>query len=59
MIDDMMDFEKAMADRSSIDYDQFTRNGTYQLLRAGFVDRWDVLNQFGDYPHMLMPLDIE
>ena len=45
MIDDMLDFEKTIADRSSIEYDQFKRNGTYQLLRAGFVDRYGITEE--------------
>ncbi len=30
----------------------------YLLLRASIQDRWDVLNEFGDYPYMLTPLKI-
>ena len=58
LLEDMLDFEKAIAERSNIDHTQFKRRGTYQLLRAGLVDRWDVLDEFGDYPHMLEPLHI-
>jgi hypothetical protein len=58
LIDDMLDFEKTMADRSKIDHASFKRNGAYQLFRAGLVDRWDVLDELGDYPHMLQPLSI-
>ena len=59
LIDDMLDFEKAMAERSNIDHASFKRNSAYQLFRAGLVDRWDVLDGLGDYPHMLEPLSIE
>jgi tetratricopeptide (TPR) repeat protein len=58
LLDDMLDFEKTMAARSNIDHGQFKQNGTYQLLRAGFVDRWAVLDELGTYPHMLTPLDV-
>ena len=58
LLDDMLDFEKTMAARSNIDHGQFKQNGTYQLLRAGLVDRWEVLNELGTYPHMLTPLDV-
>ena len=58
LLDDMLDFEAAMASRSNIDHDQFKQNGTYQLLRAGLLERWAVLDEFGDYPHMLTPLDV-
>jgi tetratricopeptide (TPR) repeat protein len=58
LLDDIMDFEKTIAERSNIDRDQFSRKGTYQLLHAGLIDRWDVLNELGDYPHMLEPLSV-
>ena len=56
LFDDMLDFEKVMAERSKIDPAQFKRRGAYNLLRAAFMDRWDVLNELKDYPHMLTPL---
>ena len=58
LLDDMLDFEKVISERSRIDRAQFKRSGTYLLLRASFLDRWDVLNEFGDYPNMLTPLEI-
>ena len=58
LIDDMMDFEKAMAKRLSVNHDQFKRQGSYQLFRAGLIDRWNVLDELNDYPHMLTPLSI-
>lgn len=59
MLDDILDFEKTMADRSNIEYAQFKNSGPFLLLRACFHDRWETLNKFGDYPHMLTPLDID
>ena len=56
LLDDMLDFEKVMADRSNIDHAQFKRNGAYLLFHAALQDRWDVLDELGDYPHMLSPL---
>ena len=47
-----------MAERFNTDHGQFKRSGSYQLLHAGLVDRWHVLNELGDYPHMLEPLSI-
>jgi citrate lyase subunit beta/citryl-CoA lyase len=29
-----------------------------EALHAGLMDRWDVLNEFKDYPHLLSPLKI-
>ena len=57
LIDNMLDFEKAMAERLNSDHDQFKKQGAYQLFRAGMIDRWNVLNELGDYPHLLTPLE--
>ena len=54
----LLDFERVMSERSKIDPDQFKRGGLSLLLRAGLMDRWDVLNEFKDYPHLLSPLEI-
>ena len=59
LLDDLLDFETVLSERLEIDPAQFKRSGTYRMLRASFLDRWDVLNQFGDYPGMLTLLDIE
>jgi hypothetical protein len=59
LLDDMLDFEKTLAERSNIDQDQFKRSNLYHFLRASLIDRWAVLNELGDYPHMLEPLAIE
>ena len=59
LIDDMLDFEKALAKRLNIGHDQFKRQGFYQLFRAGMIDRWSVLDELGNYPHILSPLSIE
>jgi tetratricopeptide (TPR) repeat protein len=58
LLDDMLDFEKTIAKRSNIDPALFKRSGSYQLLRAGLVDRWQVLDEIGDYPFILEPLPI-
>jgi len=59
LFDDMLDFEKAMAERLNIDHAKFKQNSAYHLLRSGLLDRWNVLNELEDYPHMLEPLSIK
>ena len=59
MINDSLDFEKELMERSRISPKQLKRSGAYLLLRACFSNRWDVLNEFKDYPHILKPLEIE
>ncbi len=59
LLDDMFDFEIAISERSQVDPARFKRRGSYMLLRSGLMDRWNILNEFGDYPHMLMPLEID
>ena len=58
LLDDTLDFEKAVAENSGINAAELKRRATYRLLRASLVDRWDVLDEFKDYPHMLTPLEI-
>ena len=53
-----MDFEEKISEQLNIDADDFKRSADYLLLRANFQDRWDTLNEFKDYPHMLTPLEI-
>jgi len=58
LLDELLDCEKMMAEKVQIDPDQFKRSGNWLLLHAGLMDRWDVLNEFKDYPHLLSPLRI-
>ncbi len=58
LLDDMFDFEKTMSESSGIEPVQFKRGGSYLLLRASLQDRWNVLNELKDYPHMIRPLII-
>jgi len=58
LLDEMFDFEKKMAQESKVDLELFTKSSSYQLFRVGLLDRWKVLNEFDDYPHMLTPLKI-
>ena len=58
MLDDMFDFEKRIASDSNIDLDVYKKSVYYLYLRAGLLDRWKVLNEFSDYPHMLTPLKV-
>ncbi len=58
MFDDMLDFEEVMLDRANIKPAQFKHSANYILLRASFKDRWDILNEYKDYPNMITPLNI-
>ncbi len=55
---DLLDFEKQICENLGVDPGVFKLSGNYLLLRASFQDRWDVLDEIGDYPHMLTPLQI-
>ncbi len=59
LLDGMLDFEKALAERTNRNHDSFKVDGPYRLLRASFLERWAVLDELGDYPHMLTPLDLD
>ena len=58
LFDELLDFEKVISEKTKIDPAQLKRSGDYLLLRASFMDRWNVLNEFKDYPHLLSPLKI-
>ena len=58
LFSNMLGFEEVMLQRTRIDQDQFQHSGPYLVLRACFQERWNVLNQYKDYPHMLQPLRI-
>ena len=58
LFDEMMDFEIAMSKRLKVDHARFKRSAAYNLLRASFTHRWEVLNKFKEYPNMISPLEI-
>jgi len=59
MLEELFDFEKKIVTDRGIDLDMYKKSVSYLYLRAGLLDRWKVLNEFSDYPHMLTPLKIE
>ena len=59
MLEELFDFEKQIASDRGIDLDMYKKSVSYLYLRAGLLDRWKVLDEFSDYPHMLTPLKIE
>ena len=52
-------FQEQLAENLSQDLDTITRSGSALYFRAALHDRWAVLNEFNDYPHMLKPLVIQ
>jgi tetratricopeptide (TPR) repeat protein len=58
LIGGMMDFEKAMLEHLNLNPNQLSKREAYRIFHAGLLDRWKVLNEFGDYPYMLEPLVI-
>ncbi|MBL6931920.1 MAG: tetratricopeptide repeat protein [Rhodospirillales bacterium] len=58
MLNDMLDFEKALSEKANITADQIRRSADFILLRASLIDRWEVLSELGDYPHMITPLEV-
>ena len=56
LLNEMFDFEKAIAIRTKVDYEQFKKSGHYLYLRSGLVERWETLNKHHTYPNMLTPL---
>lgn len=58
-LDEPFEFERAYMERTGTPPDQLRRRGHFTLLRATLTDRLDVLEEYGTYPHMLPPLEIE
>ena len=58
MLDQMLDFEKKIADKQKITNKRFMNSGSFLCLRSGLVDRWNTLDKMGSYPNMLKPLII-
>ena len=58
MLGDMFDFEKAIIERTTGDYEKFMKSGPYMYFRSGLLERWNTLNEFGTYPTMINQLQI-
>ena len=58
MLNEMFDFEKTLAERTKVKPEGFMSSGSFLRLRAGLIDRWNVLNQHHTYPNMITPLFI-
>ena len=56
MLDNMFDFEKTIAERTKVEAQAFMSTGAFLRLRAGLIDRWNVLDQHHTYPNMITPL---
>jgi len=58
LLDEPFGFQEQLAENLSQDLETITRSGSALYFRAALHDRWAVLNEFNDYPHMLKPLSI-
>ena len=58
LLDELFDFEEKLIQTTNSDPETFKGSGSYLYLRAGLRDRWNVLDEHNDYPHMLKPLKI-
>ncbi len=58
LLDKMFDFEQVISARLKIKPAKFIKSGAYIFLRACLMDRWHVLDEYKDYPHMLSTLNI-
>ena len=56
MLEQIFDFEEIIVKETQADKTQFMQSGPYRYLRTCMLDRWNVLNEFHTYPHMLEPL---
>ena len=56
MLDDMFDFERDLAAKASLARAEFMRRGRFRFFHRTLIDRWQTLDQHGDYPGMVVPL---
>lgn len=54
LLEKMFDFERELIGQRC--KKTFMKSGPYLFFRAGLIDRWETLNEFGDYPKMIKPL---
>jgi len=59
LLDEPFGFQEKLAKSLNQDLEAITRSGSSLYLRAALHDRWAVLNEFNNYPHMLKPLVIQ
>jgi len=59
MLNQMLDFERKIAQNTKINSEEFMKSGPYLFLRSGMIERWNTLNKFHTYHNMLTPLKID
>jgi tetratricopeptide (TPR) repeat protein len=59
LLDEPFGFQKKLSENLNQDLEVITRSGSALYFRAALHDRWAVLNELNDYPHMLKPLVIQ
>lgn len=58
MLDEMFDFERDLAVSGALTPAEFMRQGWFRYFHRILIDRWETLDEYGDYPGMLNPLEI-
>jgi tetratricopeptide (TPR) repeat protein len=59
LLDKSFGFQEKLAENLNLDLETIIRSGSALYFRAALHDRWEVLNEFSDYPDMLKPLVIQ
>jgi tetratricopeptide (TPR) repeat protein len=59
LLDKPFDFEKKLSELSEMSIETFLKSGSSLYFRAGLHARWEVLEEFHDYPDMLTPLEVK
>jgi len=59
LLDEPFGFQNKLAENLNQDLATITNSCSALYLRAALHERWKVLNEFNDYPHMLKPLIIK
>ena len=59
LLDEPFYFEKKLAEMSEMSIESFLKSGSSLYFRMGLHARWEVLEEFHDYPDMLTPLEVK
>ena len=58
MLEEMLNFEKVIANNLKIDINSFKKTGIYLYFHSCLIRRWETLNKYNTYPNLIKALKI-
>jgi tetratricopeptide (TPR) repeat protein len=59
LLDKSFGFQEKLTENLGLELSQIMKSGPALYFRSALHDRWQILDELGDYPNMLKPLNIE